>query len=201
MIISFLGRTSISRRVSESDKEACKLLGNFLNHVRSSNMAKKKASAPKTSLAKNERESHNESLSHRKISSKTKGPVVRNRAARREDDPPNQLARIWVSFGDASTDPQKSNKYSARVSAGSSITQRPKLDVFQFIATLQDAQGNIVAVADQTLGQITIEEDEDGNGKSGKIVIDFGDQESGIGTAEELELVIAYLTPKKVLVN
>lgn len=166
-------------------------------------MAKKKASAPKTQnipLAKNEQESHNESLSYRKRPSKTKGEVAKNLEASLNEDGVefNPREPLWVSFGDASRSVSRDRstiKFSCNVTSRSLGGGR-SLDSFRFLASLK--VGDKTVYADSDFG-ITIDHPE---AAFGSMTIEFtNDPSVDESFLEGGELVVSYLTPKKINVS
>ncbi|MFN5272053.1 MAG: hypothetical protein ACK5E3_02540 [Planctomycetota bacterium] len=166
-------------------------------------MAKKKAAATiteKTSAAKHIKESQNQSLSHRKSNAKTMASGSKRRqTAQLEDDTLRPKARIWVDFGTAKKNEEGRFKYEAKVQVNSSFSAIPSLAAFDFVAFLRNAAGEDIVVVDENSG-IQIDADSEDPSK-GNIIIDFQIEEGSGITIEELELVVAYLTPKKLAIN
>jgi|688.fasta_scaffold1241628_1 hypothetical protein len=167
-------------------------------------MAKKKASAPKTQstpLAKKEQESHNDSLSHRKLTSKTKGAVAKNREAslKEGDIEFNPREPLWVSFGEASRSVSRDGstiKFTCEVTSRRSLGGGRSLSSFRFLASLTQ-DGNTV-YADSDLG-ITIDRPEE---TFGSMTIEFTiDPSIDESVLEGGELVVSYLTPKKLNIS
>jgi hypothetical protein len=69
---------------------------------------------------------------------------------------------------------------------------------FLFYAFLRDEEGNVILDADQGSGGIIVEYPED---VTSDIVIIFDSTLTADGISEDLELVVAYLTPKAIPVK
>jgi hypothetical protein len=166
-------------------------------------MAKKKASAPKTQstpLAKKEQESHNDSLSHRKLPAKTKGAIAKNREASLEEDGVefNPREPLWVSFGDATRSVGRDRstiRFTCNVTSRS-VGGGRSLNSFRFLAFLK--QDGRTVYADSDLG-ITIDRPDE---TFGLMTIEFTiDSSIDVSVLEGGELVVSYLTPKKLNVS
>jgi len=158
-------------------------------------MAKKKAAAPeaeKNKIAVRRGGAHN-SLGQGESTAQRKGINAISRQRNLvEDDTFGPERRIFVTISAATRveiDDTTKIKYEATVKTGAGIREViPTLKGFSFYAFLGDEQGDVkIADSDQKESRIEIEFD-------GSLVADKS-------VLDELELVVAYLTPKTVPVK
>ena len=168
-------------------------------------MAKKKVAA-KTSENTNtylvEKRRHSQST--RPSKSTPKAPkekaIKRNRTF--DDDTLNAGDRVYVTIQNMQrTGANNEYKYSGSVLSGAGfLNPVPELNSFLFYAFLRKPDGTIVSEVSQGSG---LEIAENAGGKQGTINLDFPIPDSPGETinVEELELVVAYITPKTVPVK
>ena len=158
-------------------------------------MAKKKAAAPEAEKNKIavRRGGVPNSLGQGESTAQRKGINAISRQRNLvDDDTFDAAARIFVTISAATrvdTDDPTKIKYQATVKTGAGVFgTAPTLEGFLFYAFLGDEQGDVkIADSDQRESRIEIEFD-------GSLVADQSE-------LDELELVVAYLTPKTVPVN
>ncbi len=167
-------------------------------------MAKKKAAVPeaeKNMIAVRSEGAHNSLGQGESTAQRKRINAISRQRNLVDDDTFGKAERIYVSFGEATRvgnigDPIE-YKVNASTGAGP-FGNRPTLKSFLFYAFLRDADGNVILETDQGSGGITVENPE---AVTSDIEIIFDSPLTADEIIEDLELVVAYLTPKAIPVR
>jgi len=172
---------------------------------RRNNMAKRKVAAKKSEETNPdvvEKRLHSQSTRPSKSASKARKEKATKRNRTFDDDTLNAGDRVYVTIQNMQRTGQNDEyKYSGSVLSGAGfLNPVPELDYFLFYAFLRKSDGKIVSEVSQGSGLEIIEST---GGKQGTINLDFPIPDSPGETinVEELELVVAYITPKTVPVK
>jgi len=167
-------------------------------------MAKKKAAVPeaeKNMIAVRSEGAHNSLGQGESTAQRKRINAISRQRNPKDDDTFGNRAPIFVIFGEATKvgNIGQPIQYTVNVRTGAGPFRiLPTLKSFLFYAFLRNEDGNVIAETDQGTGGIVVEVPED---VTSDIVIIFDSTLTADGISEDLELVVAYLTPKTVPVR
>ena len=167
-------------------------------------MAKKKAAVPeaeKNMIAVRSQGAHNSLGQGESTAQRKRINAISRQRNPKDDDTFGNRAPFFVTFGEATKvgNIGQPIEYIVKANTGAGpYANRPTLERFLFYAFLRDEYGNVILETNQGSEGITVVNP---GAVTSDIVIIFDSTLTADGISEDLELVVAYLTPKAIPVK